>query len=167
MSIYKAELLSILVKYFLNRRVYSKRQIAGEGVGQVFDFYVQEQVSPFFSVTSPCTKQYSKCLRMNGWSSARLIPTLDLFSLQPLLTGSFIHPLPASFTMSVAGECSKLCISYSKISDIAEPQDSMFLLVLVSKNVGQDSMGKNIVTKGSLLLLLMHLLISCINDIAC
>ena len=69
--------------------------------------------------------------------------------------------------MSVVGECSKLCISHSKISDVAEPQDSMFLLVLLSKNVGQDAMGKNIVTTGSLLLLLMHLLISCINDTAC
>ena len=69
--------------------------------------------------------------------------------------------------MSVVGECSKLCISHSKISDVAEPQDSMFLLVLLSKNVGQDAMGKNIVTKCSLLLLLMHLLISCINDTAC
>ena len=69
--------------------------------------------------------------------------------------------------MSVVGECSKLCISHSKISDVAEPQDSMFLLVLLSKNIGQDAMGKNIVTKGSLLLLLMHLLISCINDTAC
>ena len=69
--------------------------------------------------------------------------------------------------MSFAGECLKLFISHSKISGVAEPQDSMFLLVLVSKNVGQDSMGKNIVTRDSLFLLLMHLLISCINDTAC
>ena len=52
--------------------------------------------------------------------------------------------------MSFAGECLKLFISHSKISGVAEPQDSMFLLVLVSKNVGQDSMGKNIVTRDSL-----------------
>lgn len=80
-------------------------------------------MSTFFSITSPCTKQYSKWqMSMDEWMKlCKTIPTLDTFSLQPHLVGFFRHPFPSPFTMSVVGEFSKLFTSDSKISDAAEP----------------------------------------------
>ena len=57
MLIYKAELLSILVKYFLKRRARDRQLVQELARYLIFMF---KSRCLLFSVTSPCTKQYSK-----------------------------------------------------------------------------------------------------------
>ena len=165
MLIYKAELLSILVKYFLKRRA---RDRAGTGVSQVFDFYVQEQVSPFFCYLS-LHKAVFKMANVYEWMDE--VPQ-DPFQLWTPLTCNHFWP-DLSYTLSYLLSLCQLQMSVlSSSSHIARsamllsPKTACFSWCWLVK-IGQDSMGENIVTKASLLLFLMHLLISCINDTAC